>query len=102
MSNGVQHSPEGVPVSVRIWTESLEGNRWVRLEVRDEGPGIPTDILPHIFERYVSSRRSTGLGLGLYLARRIAEAHGGELTVASEPGKGACFTLRLPCLTETP
>jgi two-component system OmpR family sensor kinase len=100
LSNAVQHSPEGVPISVVIWTETREGDRWVRLEVRDQGSGIPADVLPHIFERYVSSSRSTGLGLGLYLARRIAEAHGGELTVESAPGKGACFTLRLPCLAE--
>jgi signal transduction histidine kinase len=71
--------------------------REARVDVQDEGPGIPEDILPHLFERFVSgSRRQGGLGLGLYLAKRIAAIHGGDLTVESSPGKGARFTLSLP------
>jgi two-component system, OmpR family, sensor kinase len=67
--------------------------------VRDQGPGIPNEVLPHIFERfYTGKRREGGLGLGLYLAKRIASVHGGDLTAASPPGKGASFVLTLPAL----
>jgi signal transduction histidine kinase len=99
ITNAVQHSPDGAPVTITLWTEPRDGVPWARLEVRDEGPGIAPDVLPHIFDRFVSSRRSAGLGLGLYLARRIVEAHGGELSVDAAVAKGACFTLRLPCLS---
>ncbi|HEX2197517.1 MAG TPA: ATP-binding protein, partial [Burkholderiales bacterium] len=65
--------------------------------VIDQGPGIPQDLLPYVFERFVSGRqRQGGLGLGLYLAKRIAAMHGGDLTVESQPGKGARFKLVLP------
>jgi signal transduction histidine kinase len=52
--------------------------------------------MPRLFERFTPGPGSQGLGLGLYLARRIAAAHGGELDVESRPGKGATFALRLP------
>jgi signal transduction histidine kinase len=69
------------------------------LEVRDRGIGIPPDQLERIFERFeraVSSRSYGGLGLGLYLARRAAEAHGGRVWAQVRPGGGATFTLELP------
>ena len=57
------------------------------LEVRDQGPGIATDVLPHIFERFTAGPNSVGLGLGLYLAKSIAAAHGGDLTVRLLPAR---------------
>jgi two-component system OmpR family sensor kinase len=95
VSNAIQHSPEGAPVHLIVRLQGDPAGDRVNVDVRDQGPGIPPDRLPHIFERFVS-RRSGGLGLGLYLARRIAEAHGGELKVESTPGQGSCFSLRLP------
>lgn len=93
IANAVQKSPANIPVSVFVERKEKSAS----VEVLDEGPGIPEDILPHVFERYVSgSRRQGGLGLGLYLAKRIAAVHGGDLTVASQPGKGARFCLTLP------
>lgn len=75
------------------------------LEVRDAGPGIPPDLLPRLFERFSGRQdlqgQGRGLGLGLYLARGIAEAHGGTLTVQSEPGNGAAVRLELPVHGET-
>jgi signal transduction histidine kinase len=63
----------------------------------DEGPGISAEALPNIFEKFYTGRgREGGLGMGLYLAKRIAVLHGGDLTVDSRPGKGARFTLTLP------
>jgi signal transduction histidine kinase len=67
----------------------------VALVVADTGPGIPPDVLPRIFDPYFTTR-PRGLGLGLTIARRIVEAHGGTLEVASRPGEGARFRVVLP------
>jgi PAS domain S-box-containing protein len=70
-----------------------------RLVVSDQGIGIEPEKLPRIFERFeraVSSRSYGGLGLGLYIARQIVEAHGGRISVASRPGEGSVFTIDLP------
>jgi signal transduction histidine kinase len=65
------------------------------IEVIDTGGGIPTDAVDKIFQAYYSTKRG-GTGLGLPMAKRIAEEHGGSLSVKSEQGKGSDFTLRLP------
>jgi signal transduction histidine kinase len=97
VSNAVKHSPRGVPVTLHVSRQALtEGRACGVLSVIDEGPGIPPELLPRIFERFVAGSRSHGLGLGLYLAHRIATAHGGTLTVQSTPGAGTRFTLSLP------
>jgi len=85
----------GLPVEVVV--APTEGR--ARVEVRDRGIGIPPDQLERIFERFeraVSSRSYGGLGLGLYLARRAAEAHGGRVWAQVRPGGGATFILELP------
>jgi signal transduction histidine kinase len=66
--------------------------------VLDEGPGIAAEMLPHIFERYVTgTSRTGGLGLGLYIAKRIADIHGGDLSVERRSaGGGTRFRLFLP------
>jgi len=97
IANAVRHSPHAAPVTVMVSTERRDGCTWGLLEVRDEGPGIPAELMPRVFDRFAAGPSSSGLGLGLYLARRIAVAHGGELTAESPPGKGAHFFLRLPC-----
>ncbi|QRK11657.1 hybrid sensor histidine kinase/response regulator [Archangium violaceum] len=94
LANALKFGPRQ-PVEVR---GSSDG-KVARLVVEDRGIGIPEDQLERIFERFgraVSSRSYGGLGLGLYLARRAAEAHGGRVWAASRPGGGACFTLELP------
>jgi two-component system sensor histidine kinase MtrB len=75
----------------------LVGDRTV--EVRDDGPGIPAEKLPHVFDRFWKgdpSRTGPGSGLGLAIARENARLLGGDVTVESEPGQGAAFTFRLP------
>lgn len=90
LSNAVKHSPRGGIVTVDAKVE-----KDVTIRVIDEGPGVPTDLMPRVFMRYARGPRSTGLGIGLYLAERIARAHGGSLTLDSSP-TGATFVLRLP------
>jgi signal transduction histidine kinase len=67
----------------------------IRLTVSDTGPGIAPGVRARIFDPYFSTRRD-GLGLGLTIARRIVEAHGGRIDVDSTPGRGARFTVTLP------
>jgi signal transduction histidine kinase len=71
-----------------------------RLAVRDHGIGIAPEQRGRIFgrfERAVSERHYGGLGLGLYISRRIVEDHGGSIRCESQPGAGATFTIELPC-----
>ncbi len=96
VDNAVKYSPAHGEVRVNAQQE----NGLVRIAVRDEGPGIPTEDQRLIFEKFgrSSAGGSTkpGTGLGLFIARSIAEAHGGTLGVESELERGSCFTLELP------
>jgi signal transduction histidine kinase len=95
IDNAVKYSPSGRPVQVRL----LPSNGAVTLSVSDEGPGIARDDQRLIFEKFgrvAGSGTKPGTGLGLYIARSIAEAHGGTIEVTSAPGRGATFTLKLP------
>jgi PAS domain S-box-containing protein len=90
LANAVKHTPPGTPITVR----ASQAERSIHFEVADEGPGIHPDDLTRIFQKFGRGRDSEGAkrpgtGLGLYLCRRIVEAHGGELVVTSELGKGA-------------
>ena len=76
------------------------GHEWVVITVRDHGPGIPEEVLPHVFDRFykasASRPRSDGSGLGLSIAQENAQIHGGQITAHNAPEGGAVFTLRLP------
>jgi two-component system OmpR family sensor kinase len=96
LSNAIQHSPEGVPVATTLRRETRERREWAVIHVHDQGPGIAPEALPIVFNRFEKGDGSSGLGLGLYLARGIAEAHGGTLLVQSEPNQGSSFYLSLP------
>lgn len=97
LTNAIGHSPKGGSISVFITQEQSETTAWGCVEVVDEGPGIPDDLLPHIFDRFLTGRaREGGVGLGLYIAKRIAAVHGGDVRADRYPGKGARFTLRIP------
>jgi len=75
----------------------IDGVSWVEIRVTDSGIGIPEDFLRHRLFRLFGTSKANGLGIGLYLSRRIMLAHGGEITAESEgPGKGSTFRLRLP------
>ncbi|RKH11025.1 GAF domain-containing protein [Corallococcus sp. CA047B] len=96
VANALKHSPQGLPVVLDVRTQQRQEGTWARISVIDEGPGIPPEQLPTLFERFARGPGSTGLGIGLFLARRIAEAHGGTLEVSSKPGEGTRFELALP------
>jgi signal transduction histidine kinase len=94
ISNAIKYAA-GTPLSVKL---ARDGDHAV-LVVRDQGIGIPPGSHGRIFDRFeraVPNKEYTGLGLGLYIARQIIEAHGGAISVDSEAGKGAAFTVRLP------
>ena len=95
VDNAVKYSSTGGEVRVR----AQAGDGAVRVDVSDDGPGIPFEDQRLIFEKFGRSSGSSskpGTGLGLFIARSIAEAHGGSLEVASTPARGATFTLELP------
>jgi signal transduction histidine kinase len=94
LSNAVRHGPEGEAVVVRVAAVDSE----MRFAVIDRGPGIPPDQQARIFEPFERFDPHSGLGtgLGLPVSRRLAEVLGGRLTVESEVGRGAAFTLALP------
>jgi signal transduction histidine kinase len=102
LDNALGHSPAGGTISVFIDQRTREGTNWGIVEVVDEGPGIPEDLLPSIFERFRSGRtESGGLGLGLHIAKRIALAHGGDVEADRCPGRGARFTVRIPAVHDS-
>jgi signal transduction histidine kinase len=81
---------------VLVGSEVESDGSWVRLFVRDNGPGIPFEKQTEIFRPFVSTKGSRGTGLGLAVSRKILREHGGDILVQSHPGKGSTFTLRLP------
>jgi len=97
LNNALKYSPDETTVYVRM--DDTDGN--VTLSVRDEGIGVSGEHTSQIFEPFFridnsTTRRTGGLGLGLYVSRLIAEQHGGSLTVDSEPGSGSTFRISLP------
>lgn len=96
LSNSVRHSPPGVPVELTIEHDRSHRREWVVVRISDRGPGIPPELIPRLFHRFSPGPNSTGLGLGLYLARRIMEAHGGAVSVDDGASQGTTFVLRLP------
>ncbi|MGI5377794.1 ATP-binding protein [Streptomyces sp. CA-251387] len=94
IGNALKHGGSPVRVAIREADDSIV------IEVRDHGPGIPEDVLPHVFDRFykasASRPRSEGSGLGLSIALENAHIHGGDITAANSPEGGAVFTLRLP------
>ena len=98
MLNAVQAMPEGGDLIIQATVDPPAGpDRSVLLSLIDSGVGIPAETLPKIFRPFFSTKaKSGGTGLGLPTTRKIIEAHGGEIDVQSEVGKGTKFTIRLP------
>lgn len=97
VENAIKYSPAEGLVTLRFRLSPEE----LRIQVQDQGPGIPAEHLPRLFERFyvvdrARSRHLGGTGLGLSIVKHIARAHGGRVTVESRPGEGSRFTLHLP------
>ncbi len=97
LGNALAHTPPGTPVTVRLTPAADE----VRIDVTDEGPGLSEEAAAKVFERFYRTdtsrtRASGGTGLGLSIVQALVTAHGGRVTVHSEPGAGATFTVVLP------
>ncbi len=97
LANAIRHTPaEG-----RVRVQARKTGEWLLVEITDTGEGIAPADLPHVFDQFYSGEKSRshatgGSGLGLAIAKRIVEAHGGEIGVESEPGQGARFWFTLP------
>ncbi len=97
VDNAIRHTPPGGTVTIA----ALRYDDGVHVVVTDTGPGIPSDALPHVFDRLYRldpsrDRATGGAGLGLTIARRLVEAHGGTVWAESEEGVGSCFGFDLP------
>ena len=97
LDNAVAHTAKGGTITVT----ARQQDNYLEVAVADTGEGIPAEDLPDIFERFYRvdksrARATGGSGLGLTIAKRLVEAHGGKIEVQSEPGKGSCFTFTLP------
>ncbi len=97
LENAVKYTPEGGQIRVRL----IRSGRNAILTITDNGPGIPKDDLPHIFDRFyrvdkARSRETGGTGLGLSIVNQLVLMHGGTVSVQSEEGKGSTFTVELP------
>ncbi|MBF6172123.1 HAMP domain-containing histidine kinase [Nocardia blacklockiae] len=97
LGNALAHTPPGTPVTVRLTPGADE----VRIDVSDQGPGLTPEAASKVFERFYRTdssrtRASGGTGLGLSIVQALVTAHGGRVSVASEPGHGATFTVVLP------
>ncbi|MEV5019362.1 HAMP domain-containing sensor histidine kinase [Streptomyces sp. NPDC053780] len=96
LGNARNHTPPGTTVTARV----RAGGGWLCVDVEDNGPGIPAELLPHVFERFARgdsarSRATGSTGLGLAIVHAVTTAHGGGVTVTSVPGR-TVFTVRLP------
>lgn len=100
LHNAVKFTPEGGRITVRTYVKNK-----VYVEVEDNGPGIPREELPHIFDRFYKTDKSrgldkTGVGLGLAIVKNIMLSHNEDVRVESEEGKGSKFTFTLPAAKE--
>ncbi|MHB1132616.1 MAG: sensor histidine kinase [Chloroflexota bacterium] len=99
LDNAARHTPAGGEVTVSVET----GGQQAVVVVADNGEGIPPEHLPHVFERFYCANRAdgAGVGLGLAIAKHLCQAHGGDISAESTPGKGSRFVVTLPAFSST-
>lgn len=93
LRNAAQAMPDGGMVRLEVLREADAGETQIR--IRDEGPGIDAEVREKLFTPFFTTKED-GTGLGLVTSRKIVEAHGGRITLESNPGEGSCFTVALP------
>jgi two-component system NtrC family sensor kinase len=95
MMNAVDAMPQGG--NLWLTTKAVQGSNQVQIVVRDDGSGIAPEILPQIFEPFLTTKETGhGVGLGLAISHSILERHNGKIEVQSELGRGTTFTVTLP------
>lgn len=97
LENAIKYTPNGGKIAV----SAAQEGKSIRVTVADNGEGIPVEDLPNMFERFYRvdksrARHAGGSGLGLTIAKRLIESHGGTIGVQSELGKGSCFSFTIP------
>jgi signal transduction histidine kinase len=102
LDNAIKYSPPGGQIQVQVARQ----DSFAAVDVADSGYGIPAEDLPHIFDRFYRRRQklddqAAGFGLGLAICKWIVEAHGGTITVESEPDQGTRFRFQIPVLKNT-
>jgi signal transduction histidine kinase len=98
LENAIKYSPPRTKVALEVRDRGQE----VLFAVKDQGPGIAPEDLPHLFEIYYrggDAEKERGFGVGLATVKRIIDAHGGRIRVESAPGRGAVFSFTLPRVT---
>lgn len=99
LNNAIKYAPESRMISIHISNTSER----IQVSIIDQGPGIPAELIPHLFDRYYHVEhhgfQKTGLGLGLYICAEILHRHAGTIWVNSEPGMGSTFSFDLPLLS---
>jgi two-component system sensor histidine kinase CpxA len=98
--NAVRYTAQGTAVTLALSRDRVKPDRWV-ITIRDHGPGVPAEMLPHLFEPFVRvdnarDRASGGYGLGLAIAQKAIDLHGGEVSAHNEPEGGLCVVIVLP------
>ena len=96
--NAIEAMPDGGALGIRSFFD--KNAHAITLEISDTGQGIDKDIMDNVFKPFFTTK-SKGTGLGLAITRRIVEAHDGDISVASHPGKGAVFTIILKVKKES-
>jgi signal transduction histidine kinase/DNA-binding response OmpR family regulator len=101
LSNAFKFTPEHGSVTVTLDVVEQNGAQWIEIKVSDTGIGIPADKQENIFERFFQhdlpkSMVNQGSGIGLSITKEFVKSHEGTISVESEPGRGSCFTVRLP------
>jgi two-component system sensor histidine kinase BaeS len=94
LANAARYTPDAGAVTISISADGPTGG--ARFVVDDTGPGIASDQLPHVFDRFVRSADRGGTGLGLAIAKRLVEAHGGTIEAGAAPGGGTRMTFDIP------
>lgn len=97
IANALRYTPAGASITLRCAAEkSVDGAQTIAVSVEDTGQGIALEDLPHIFDRFYKSSDSGGMGLGLAITKNLIAAHGGQIDVQSQPGKGTYIRFTLP------
>ena len=103
VSNAIKYSRKGGTVTIQVRESNTESGPAIQIAVHDQGEGIPSREIPHLFDPFFRGERARqtqtqGSGLGLSLVKQVVEAHGGEIDVSSTPGAGSTFVVELPVI----